>query len=222
MNILAFDTALNKTYIVLLIDNAGSSASKLRIVSKIYESDEKNYHSAYLISGIKKLLEENSISLKDIDLFAVNHGPGSFTGIRAGVTVAKTFAKELNKNAAGINSLDILYKAYENLDPDIILDARREQFYFRKPDKKGSDNIELVPYSEISNYITKETVICDSSGLKHLEKYLKGKNIINFETRDTDLSEPLIKLAQEQLNFDNLKWNNLKAAYVQAPPVHKK
>ena len=83
-----------------------------------------------MIIGIKNILEENNLTLQDIDLFAVNHGPGSFTGIRAGVTVAKTLAKELNKNVIGINSLDILHKAYENLEPDIVLDARRESVLF--------------------------------------------------------------------------------------------
>ena len=81
MNILAFDTSLNKTYIAVSKDDT--------FVSKIYESDEKNYHSAYLIIGIKIFIEEIIWLFKIIDLFAVNHGPGSFTGIRAGVTVAK-------------------------------------------------------------------------------------------------------------------------------------
>lgn len=217
MNILAFDTSLNKTYIVL---SKGDFT-----VSKIYESDENNYHSAYLISGIKKLLEENNITLQDIDFFAVNNGPGSFTGIRAGVTVAKTLAKELNKNVAGLNSLDILYKAYQNLDPDIILDARREQFYFRNAaDGRETGETKLIPYSEISNLITKNTLICDTSSLKSIKEYLKDKDmdIINFEEDNIDLSNALISLAKENADKKGLSWNTLNAAYIQAPPIHKK
>ncbi len=217
MNILAFDTSLNKTYIVLSKDDF--------TVSKIYESDENNYHSAYLISGIKKLLEENNITLQDIDFFAVNNGPGSFTGIRAGVTDAKTLAKELNKNVAGLNSLDILYKAYQNLDPDIILDARREQFYFKNAADGGeTSETKLIPYSEISNLITKNTLICDTSSLKSIKEYLKDRdiNIINFEEDNIDLSNALISLAKENADKKGLSWNTLNAAYIQAPPIHKK
>lgn len=217
MNILAFDTSLNKTYIVL---SKGDFT-----VSKIYESDENNYHSAYLISGIKKLLEENNITLQDIDFFAVNNGPGSFTGIRAGVTVAKTLAKELNKNVAGLNSLDILYKAYQNLDPDIILDARRQQFYFRNAaDSRKTGETKLIPYSEISNLITKNTIVCDTSSLKSIKEYLKDRdiNIINFEEDNIDLSNALISLAKENADKKGLSWNTLNAAYIQAPPIHKK
>lgn len=219
MNILAFDTSLNKTYIAL---SKGDFT-----VSKTYESDENNYHSAYLISGIKKLLEENNSTLQDIDFLAVNNGPGSFTGIRAGVTVAKTLAKELNKNAAGLNSLDILYNAYQNLNPDVILDARRGQFYFRSTTSTNMHTAfktKLVPYSEISNLITKNTVVCDTSSLKSIKEYLKDRdiNIINFEEDNIDLSDALITLAKEYSNDDNLSWNTLNAAYIQAPPIHNK
>lgn len=221
MNILAFDTSLNKTYIVL---SKGDFT-----VSKIYESDENNYHSAYLISGIKKLLEENNTTLQEIDFFAVNNGPGSFTGIRAGVTVAKTLAKELNKNVKGLNSLDILYKTYQNLDPDVILDARRGQFYFRSTVSGCTDihtcsETKLIPYSEISSLITKNTLICDTSSLKNIKEHLQDRdiNIINFEEDGTDLSNALIALAKEYSNDNNLSWNTLNAAYIQAPPIHNK
>jgi len=227
MNILAFDTSLNKTHIALLKDE--------NLAFKTFESDENNYHSAYLIIGIKKILNESNLTLQDIDLFAVNNGPGSFTGIRAGVTVAKTLSKELNKPVIGLNSSDILYKAYETFDPDVVLDARREQFYFRNnvlnPKNasmvKNHSDISLIPYNEIMNVITKNAVICDSSSFNRLKEYLKGRviNLINFEDETPDIPKVLIVLAKEiyQNNKDeNFGWNTLKAAYIQAPPIHKK
>lgn len=221
MNILAFDTSLNKTYITLEAENT--------TISKIYETNENNYHSAYLIIGIKKILEENGITLNNIDLFAVNHGPGSFTGIRAGVTVAKTLAKELNKKVAGINSADILYETYQKFDPDVVLDARRGQFYLRTMGGNISSNetgIELIPYDDILNRITKQTVICDKSSFLSLKEHLKDKNIriINFEEDNIDLSKALVSLAKKAFNSlnSNLGWNNLNAAYIQVPPIHKK
>ncbi len=230
MKILAFDTSLNKTYISLLTDDV--------ISSKIFITDEKNYHSAYLITGIKGILDTNNTKFPDIDLIAVNKGPGSFTGIRAGVAVAKTMAKELNKNVVGINSLDILYKTYENLNPEVILDARKEMFYFRVNDK-----IELIPYSEISKHITKNHIICDTSSHTRLKTFLdklntdiKAQNktpgncltLINFEDENINLSEALIKIAKSRFetlknnDYDSFLWHNLNPMYIQPPPIHGK
>ena len=116
--------------------------------------------------------------------------------------------------------MDILHKAYENLEPDIVLDARREQFYFKKGDK-----IELIPYCDISNSITKKVIITDSSGLMRLKEYLKDDSvkIINYEDDNIDLSKALILLAKEKVqSVPNYSWNNLNPAYIQAPPIHKK
>lgn len=208
MNILAFDTSLNKTYIALFKDGA--------VFSSIFETDEKNYHSAYLISGIKNIIENNNLKMDDIDLIAVNNGPGSFTGIRVGVTVAKTMAKELNIPVIGVSSLDILRKTYQNLDPDVILDARRETFYF-----KGNDEIKLILYTDIQGLITKNTIIADTSSMQHLN--FNDKDVINYENDNENLGIALLEIAKEKYSSNaDFSWYNLKPQYIQAPPIHKK
>ena len=95
MNILAFDTCLDKTYITLRDEN--------RIIeSKIIASDSENYHSAYLISTIKKLLKSAGLKPGDLDMIATDIGPGSFTGIRACTTVARVLAQQLNTSLAAL------------------------------------------------------------------------------------------------------------------------
>ena len=121
MKLLAFDTCLDKTYIVLRDeDNI--------LTSKILESDEKNYHSAYLISTISKILKENNLTPKDIEGIAINIGPGSFTGIRACTTVARVMAQQLNIKALGVSSLEILSKACDDKYV-VALDARKNKAY---------------------------------------------------------------------------------------------
>lgn len=209
MNILAFDTSLDKTYIAL-------ETGEKRVL-KMFETNEINYHSAYLISGIKQIADEGGISLKDLNLIAVNHGPGSFTGIRAGVTTAKTLSKELSKPAIGVNSLDILRKTYENLDPAVVLDARREMFYF----SEGGE-ISLIPYQELGLRLTKNVLICDRSSLRHLQN-LENVVIINFEDDRKNLGEALLDLAKLKFNDSaDFSWYNLNPLYIQPPPIHKK
>lgn len=191
-----------------------------KVFEKVFETDEKNYHSAYLISGIKEITEENNLALKDLNLITVNNGPGSFTGIRAGVTVAKTMAKELETKVLGVSSLDILYKAYQNLDPDVVLDARREMFYFL-----SGGEIKLVPYSEILNYITKNAIICDTSSFFHFLKLPVSAEIkvINFEEDNKNLSLALLDIAKEMVLEEHkadYSWYTLNPRYIQSPPIH--
>jgi len=246
INILAFDTTLDKTYIAL----QKASGNTKTLDERIIKTDEKNYHSAYLISAIKDIMQKNDLKLQELGLIAVNNGPGSFTGIRVGVTVAKTLSKELGVNILGVSSLDILQKAYGNLaentktpiSPDVILDARKETFYFKKgnskapntanagnsaKDGKEDEEILLVPYFEIKNHITKNTVICDASSFPKLQEYLNFENIniINFEEDNINLAMPLLDIAKETAEnfFDkDLSWYTLNPRYIQPPPIHKK
>ena len=103
MILLNFDTALNKTYVA--ISNNGEL-----ITSKIVENTEDNYHSAFLLSTIKEVLKENDLTPQDVNLIGVNVGPGSFTGIRAALTVAKVMAQELSIKIVPVESLEILSK----------------------------------------------------------------------------------------------------------------
>ena len=87
MNILALCSALNNSYLALEKNND--------TISKIIKSDE-NYHSLYLVKEIKKLLEDNNLKMNELDFVAVNVGPGSFTGIRVALTIAKIITGEIN------------------------------------------------------------------------------------------------------------------------------
>ena len=118
MWLLAFDTCLDKTYVTL------TDGEKFE--NKIILSNEKNYHSAYLISTIVDILKANSLEPKDLDCIAIDVGPGSFTGIRACTTVARMLAQQLNIKAIGISSLEILSKILGENDL-VALDARKNK-----------------------------------------------------------------------------------------------
>ena len=100
MKMLAFDTCLDKTYITLY--------NKGVFENKIILSNDKNYHSAYLISTIVEMLKKSNLTPKDLDCIAIDIGPGSFTGIRACTTVARMLGQQLNIKVVGVSSLEIL------------------------------------------------------------------------------------------------------------------
>ncbi len=208
MILLNFDTALNKTYVA--ISNNGEL-----ITSKIVENTEDNYHSAFLLSTIKEVLKENDLTPQDVNLIGVNVGPGSFTGIRAALTVAKVMAQELSIKIVPVESLEILSKINT---PDketlVIMDARRSMAYVYT---NGND-IKLLDVNEAKKIISEKDyqIISDKSMAEHLEL-----NSIIYENDNYDLGKILNELAFKYKDKAILP-NELKALYIQPPPVFGK
>lgn len=67
-----------------------------------------NNSSADLFPGIQQLLTQSNTEIQEVDLFAVALGPGSFTGLRLGVVLAKTFGFSTNGKVKGVNLFDVL------------------------------------------------------------------------------------------------------------------
>lgn len=199
---LAFDTCLDKMYVVLRKD--GETLS-----SKIVENHDNKYHSAYLISTLKEIMKENNIEPKDIDLIGVNIGPGSFTGIRACVTVARVMAQQLNCKAIGVSSLEILAKCVKE-SPLVALDARKNCAYLYIDNEiKGA--IQLDKVKEIINS-GKYTVLTDDK----LQPILGGES---YQQKALPLGEVLSELAEEKAKSDDCNWRLLKPLYIQPPPM---
>lgn len=93
--------------------------------------EEGLVHGRELAPAVKQVTESAGVTLKHLDLIAVDIGPGSYTGVRVGVTAAKTLAWALGTKLAAVISLDALAEAAGGLGPNIVpvLDARREQLY---------------------------------------------------------------------------------------------
>lgn len=207
MILLNFDTALNKTYVA--ISNNGNL-----LTSKIVENTEDNYHSAFLLSTIKEILKENNLTPKDVDLIGVNVGPGSFTGIRAALTVAKVMAQELNIKTVPVESLKILSKLNKSDKKSIvIMDARRSMAYVY-----NDDEIKLVNVSEVKSILEQDDfeIISDKSMAETL-----AIDAIVYENDNYDLGKILNELAYENKDKAILP-NELKALYIQPPPVFGK
>ena len=208
MKILAFDTCLDKTYITLAEDD------KI-LKSETIVSDGQNYHSAYLISTIVKVLKELNLTPKDIDMIATDIGPGSFTGIRACTTVARVLAQQLDIKAVGVSSLEILSKILGGNDL-VALDARKNKAYIYDGDIKGAIELE-----QVDELVKGRTLITDNSLLERFSQYTD--KAVSYQVSDYPLGEILAKLAYEKaVNNDETNWQKLKPLYIQPPPVFGK
>ncbi len=201
MNILAICSALDKSYAAFKYDD--------KIFSKIIKSD-KNYHSLYLNNEIQEVSRRNSISLKKLNLIIVNCGPGSFTGIRVALSIAKVFACELNLPLVGLNTAEILLNAYNK---DILLmDARRDMYYLGT-----KEDIKLISKEQLNYFIQNKSMVCD---LRTFDKY-PGSTC--YETSEVDLGKVMLKIGEEKYlnskNKDDFNYLNIYANYIQTPPV---
>ncbi|ADG40985.1 MULTISPECIES: tRNA (adenosine(37)-N6)-threonylcarbamoyltransferase complex dimerization subunit type 1 TsaB [Leuconostoc] len=105
MKILAFDTSNQPLTVSLAEDNN---------VLRVFSTNEARNHSIQLLPAIQATLAAQQWTLSDIDRIVVAQGPGSFTGLRIGVTVAKMLADTLNIALVGVSSLAILAQNVSN------------------------------------------------------------------------------------------------------------
>ena len=88
-------------------------------------------HSRTLMPIVEHILENTDLTMADVDVIAVAAGPGSFTGIRIGVSAAKGLAFAVNKPAVGVSTLAAMARNVAFMDGLVIcaMDARRNQVY---------------------------------------------------------------------------------------------
>ena len=121
MNVFYIDTSSSYLYLAILADN-----KLLAYQNKKYDSDL----SKYTLVEIEKLFNNANIKPENIDKIIVVSGPGSFTGIRIGMTFAKIFAWSFKKDIIPITSLEAMaYSVNQNTLIVPIINARRGYVY---------------------------------------------------------------------------------------------
>lgn len=155
--------------LILVVDTAGADGGVLlaRNESAAFNPDqtdvlgvrtlEPRKFSQQLILAINELLEENRLALADVDAFAVIAGPGSFTGLRVGLSAVKALAEITGKPIIALSRLAVLAAASEtSCSPQasdtavhVVLDAGRGEFYHGVYRDSGctcvSESLESLP-----------------------------------------------------------------------------
>ncbi|WP_339889746.1 tRNA (adenosine(37)-N6)-threonylcarbamoyltransferase complex dimerization subunit type 1 TsaB [uncultured Flavobacterium sp.] len=127
------------------------------------EIAEQNFsHAEKLHVFIEEILKENNINYKDLNAIAVSQGPGSYTGLRIGVSSAKGLCYALSIPMIAIDTLELLARKITITNGVIIpmIDARRMEVYsaifnvdYAKERKVEAEIIDSNSYSEIENKI---------------------------------------------------------------------
>lgn len=160
------DTSLSDVSIALIKDG--------KLLSKINNSIPGE-HSIYVTKYLDDILNENGLSSRDVDEIIVVNGPGSFTGIRIGVTIAKMFAYLQNIRIVSITSLLARVIGYNSKYLLSRIDAKHDNYYLGLYDEEYNVITEkFTNVSEMEEIIDKYSpLILDPSSEYNIEKIIE-------------------------------------------------
>ena len=135
-----------------------------------------------LLPNIERIIEDAGLQTQDIEAIIAGLGPGSFTGLRIGLTTAKSLAFVMNKPIVGVGTLDAIAKGISPVESELIcpmMHARTGEVYWTIFDSKASERLEeyrVSPISEALEAVTRHSAsvrFCGSGVSKNIDEIRK-------------------------------------------------
>lgn len=183
------------------------------VASSHLELFNSNAHANNLTPFIEKLFDNNKISIKDIDAVAVSSGPGSYTGLRIGVSTAKGICYALNKPLIAVPTLDIIAEAIFNSNPEInivapMIDARRMEVYTQLISRSGNHisdvEAKIIDNNSFAEDLLKNKISFGGNGAMKCKPFIVNSNA-TFVPNIFPLAYNMAKLAQNKFDAKNFE-----------------
>ena len=193
-------------------DVCSVAIAKEGVVTAKQELFQPNSHSTHLTLLIEKLFKTEGISpIEELDAVAVSAGPGSYTGLRIGVSVAKGICYAQSIPLITIDTLKLLTQAAlitqtNESDKDIIycpmLDARRMEVYTAFHNSSlnvlEDTNAKIVDENSFSESLQKQKILFFGNGAAKCKEVIKSKNAL-FLNNIVPLASNMAILAEQKL-----------------------
>ena len=197
---LFIDTSLSNVSISVIKDN--------KILSLI-RKDIPNLHSVYATSFVKNALDEAKVDANEVDSIYVVNGPGSFTGLRIGVTIAKTYGYLIKKDLNPVSTLKSLALSTNTKGLIMsIIPANKNNCYVGIYDENYNDVIDEL-------FASKNEVI---ELINQYNPYVVGVNqdvIGNTKINKVDID--ILKVIDYYKNSDKINYHKLVPNYLKLP-----
>ena len=188
---LYIDTSDKDVSIAIIKDN-----KLLNEITKTIPSE----HSIYTVPYLKEILDDCNLSPNDIDNIMVVNGPGSFTGVRIGITIAKVYAYLLNKEIRTISSLKSLALSTKDKYILSIIDAKHNNYYIGLYDNSYNEIIkeQFTNIDKVIDLINKyNPIIVSNSNIEINNKnYSKTKinipNVVSYYINTPTINPHLV------------------------------
>ena len=201
-------------------------SSKGNLVTSFDLEDEAYRHSELLTSSIQNILSENNLDVSGLSAVSVGIGPGSFTGLRIGLSVAKGLCYPHNINLIGISSLKIIANSVINENKNIIslVKDKGQHYYISKYSNDLKEVVEpkikLIDRDYIYNILDDDSVIVVNTNESN--KFIS--ELVNEEIqvfKRTISSIDMISLSHKSLEekkFEDIAY--IEPMYVKKPYVN--
>lgn len=178
MKVLGIDTSSLAASVAVIEDN--------KLICE-YTVNTKKTHSQKLMLMIENMFKVSDLDINEMDMIAVCEGPGSFTGLRIGMSTAKAISHVNNLPIVGVNSLELLAGNMNLSEKKIcsILDAQKTQVYMGQYKYENGQLVELknIDVVEIDDLIeelkssNEEWIIVGEAVYKYEDKLRQVSNI---------------------------------------------
>tara|TARA_B100001027_G_scaffold216282_1_gene192186 strand:+ start:5910 stop:6569 length:660 start_codon:yes stop_codon:yes gene_type:complete len=196
-----------------------------KILSCIEKEDKEYRHSELLTSSIQKILIQNNLSVNDLSAISVGIGPGSFTGLRIGLSVVKGLCYPHNIKLIGLSSLKIIANSLLDKNKNIIslIKDKGEHFYMSvfNSDLKEiiQPKVQQIDSDSIKSILDKKSIIVVNSddAYEYISKIIKREvDIFKRTISSVDMIRLSHKLFDEK-KFEDIAY--IEPLYIKKPYV---
>ncbi len=158
------------------------------VLLSLSELNETGAHAECLMLLVDEVLGQGKIGYPDLEAIAVSEGPGSYTGLRIGVSTAKGLAFGLNKPLIGVNTLQALASAVSMEEGELVvpvLDARRMEVYREIFDWKLNSvadlDAEVLVEGAFENFLKSHRVYFLGDAVNKVRSVVQSENAVFLE-----------------------------------------
>jgi len=181
------------------------------------EERGQNIHSSRLNLVIEELMKQAGMNLHDIDAICIDKGPGSYTGLRIGVSTAKGLSYALDKPLLSTNTLQTMgyyYKSIDALDTNALLcpmiDARRMEVYYALFDTSlnfvEETKAAVIEDGFLADYLPNNKIIFFGNGAeKCKETFIDNKNAIFPDVDIYPSAKAMLPLAEKKFKIEEFE-----------------
>lgn len=192
--------------------NCSVSVARNGELLALKEFDSADYsHAEQLHLFIEAVLKDASVSLSELNAIAVSKGPGSYTGLRIGVSAAKGLCFSLDLPLIALPTLESLASQGIGVDADFIipvLDARRMEVYSSVYNASLNEiratKAEIIEEISFEDYVKKGKVLLIGSGAEKCKELLKNSNFI-FNTTAVPSAKEMALLSHKKFKENNFE-----------------
>lgn len=175
------------------------------------EDNSRNYsHAEKLHVFINEILAETGLSVKDLDAVAISKGPGSYTGLRIGVSAAKGLCYSLDIPLISVPTLDLLAHKLTGKKDIIIplMDARRMEVYSAVYNSELTQirdtKAEILEENSFSEYLENSIIHFIGNGVAKFEDICSHSNAI-FHTQEFPSAQEMAEIAEAKYKISDIE-----------------